>query len=283
MTNTTNDRLQQTLSGINVDSRLSTWLWLYLKKNHPNASLGELGSHGMRDRMANFIQSAKVTADFIEATSALFLLPEKSLEWITSNNRQNLFITRILIEQYEKLHFLNEKNLPNRALTIAMIDILEIEISQKSQLIYSIKYRWDQHSSSDHIFKWLDGDDTKQKLELAWEIAKNKHHLLPSQQSAPQGKDEFITLIESQLNSEPEKILFMDFIKKRWSQKKYRAKLTDKKQCNFVLSNKAINRLDKLADKHDLKRTEVLEILLQMEEEKGTYITEKKNIMKGVS
>lgn len=64
----------------------------------------------------------------------------------------------------------------------------------------------------------------------------------------------------------------MDSIKKRWSQNKYRAKDTGKKQYNFVLSDKAIKRLDKLADKHDLKRTQVLEILLKMEEEKGDYI-----------
>lgn len=48
--------------------------------------------------------------------------------------------------------------------------------------------------------------------------------------------------------------------------------MTGKKQHNFILSDKAIKRLDKLADKHDLKRTQVLEILLKLEEEKGIYI-----------
>ena len=72
----------------------------------------------------------------------------------------------------------------------------------------------------------------------------------------------------------------MESIKKRWSQNKYRAKLTGKKQYNFILSEKAINRLDKLADKYDLRKTEVLEILLQMEEEKGIYIPERKALTK---
>ena len=72
----------------------------------------------------------------------------------------------------------------------------------------------------------------------------------------------------------------MESIKKRWSQNKYRAKLTEKKQYNFILSEKAINRLDKLADKYDLRKTEVLEILLQMEEEKGIYIPERKALTK---
>ncbi|MNC73203.1 hypothetical protein D3C75_1243630 [compost metagenome] len=67
----------------------------------------------------------------------------------------------------------------------------------------------------------------------------------------------------------------MSSIKKRWSQNKYRAKNTEKKQYNFILSDKTIKRLDKLADKHDLKRTQVLDILLKMEEEKGIYIQER--------
>lgn len=74
----------------------------------------------------------------------------------------------------------------------------------------------------------------------------------------------------------------MDSIKKRWSQNKYRAKLVGKKQYNFILSEKAIQRLDKLAEKHDLRRTEVLEILLKMEEEKGNYIPEKLNPLKDI-
>lgn len=51
--------------------------------------------------------------------------------------------------------------------------------------------------------------------------------------------------------------------------------MTGKKQYNFILSDKTIKRLDNLADKHNLKRTQVLDILLQMEEEKGIYIPER--------
>lgn len=74
----------------------------------------------------------------------------------------------------------------------------------------------------------------------------------------------------------------MNSIKKRWSQNKYRTKLTGKKQYNFILSDKAIQRLDKLAEKYDLRRTEVLEILLKMEEEKGAYIPERLRPLKDI-
>ncbi|HCL3268258.1 hypothetical protein LT17_06451 [Pseudomonas aeruginosa] len=280
MTIAINDRLQKTLNGLNVDSRLSTWLWFFLKGQAPHANLGEIGSPGMRDRMAYLIQNTQTGAEFVETQSALHLLPAKDLEWITSNKRQNLFVVRKLIEKNGNLPIIGQTSLTGRALTIAMIDIWRVEISQKIWLINQIKFEWEQHSSSDHIFKWFDSSDTKQRLETAWEIAKRKYPILTFQQNIPQEKDEFITLLDSHPITTPEKILLMDSIKKRWSQNKYRAKLAGKKQYNFILSEKAIQRLDKLAEKHDLRRTEVLEILLKMEEEKGNYIPEKLNPLK---
>ena len=73
MASAINDRLQKTLNGLNVDSRLSTWLWLFLKSQAPHANLGELGSPAMRDRMADIIQNTQLNAELIEAQSALFL------------------------------------------------------------------------------------------------------------------------------------------------------------------------------------------------------------------
>lgn len=292
MASAINDRLQKTLNGLNVDSRLSTWLWLLLKSqtSHPAprkpeelkelVKIGELGSPGMRDRMADLIQKTQGSVEFIEENSALFLLPEKDLEWITSNRRQNSFIVRKLIEDYDYQSIMPPTNLTDRPLTIAMLDMWAIEKKQKSWIINQIKFEWEQHSSSDHIFKWFDSSDIEQRLETAWEIAKRKFPLLTFQQNTPKEKDDFIILLDTQPITTPEKILLMESIKKRWSQNKYRAKLTGKKQYNFILSDKAINRLDRLADKYDLKRTEVLEILIQMEEEKGIYISERKALTK---
>lgn len=275
MTNPINDKLQKTLNGLNVDSRLSTWLWLFLKGRVPQANLGELGSPGMRDRMAELIQNTPTGAESIEAQSAAFLLPKEYLEWITSNKRQNLFLTRKLIERNGNTPIIGPINLTGRDLIIAMIDILAIDQNLKSSIIYQIKTEWEQHSSQDHIFKWFDTPDTEQKLNTAWEIIKSKYPLLAFQQNPPREKDDLVIFLDAQPITAPEKTLLMDSIKKRWSQNKYRAKQTGKKQYNFILSDKTIKRLDKLADKYDLKRTEVLEILLQIEEEKGIYIPEK--------
>ncbi|MCY1462296.1 hypothetical protein D9M71_800570 [compost metagenome] len=77
-----------------------------------------------------------------------------------------------------------------------------------------------------------------------------------------------------------QKTLYIDKIKKRWSQQKYREGLIGKAQYNFVLSDKAIANLDKLANLHEISRAKILEVLLEMETEKNSYIPERIRILK---
>ncbi|MEN1579728.1 hypothetical protein AAIH51_15045 [Pseudomonas aeruginosa] len=270
-----NDKLQKILNNLNADSRLSTWLWFFIRYYSPQTHLGEFRSPGMRDKMADFIISHPELRQTIEIRKNNDFLPEQSLHWITNDKRQNAFLIKKLAEKNGYNYITEPTNLTGRELTIATIDIWPIDLAQKSLLVNQTKTEWEQHSSTDHIFKWLDGPDVNQKLETAWGMFKSKFPLLTSQPNPPQEKDDLIILFDSPFITVPEKILLMDSIRKRWSQNKYRSKQSGKKQYNFILSDKAINRLDKLADKHDLKRTQVLEILLQMEEEKGAYIPEK--------
>lgn len=229
----------------------------------------------MRNLMAEAIINQPELKQTIENQNRADLLPEQSLQWITSNKRQNAFLIKKLTEKNGTNYTGGPDNLTGRELTIAAIDTWQIDKTQKSAIVNQIRSEWETHTESDHLFKWFNDPDEKEKLNTAWEIAKDKYSFLTFHQSRPQEIDDLITLLDSMLITTPEKILLMNSIKKRWSQNKYRAKMTGKKQYNFILSDKAIKRLDKLADKHDLKRTQVLDILLKMEEEKGIYIQER--------
>ena len=59
--------------------------------------------------------------------------------------------------------------------------------------------------------------------------------------------------------------------------------MSGKAQCNFILSERAIERLNKLATTYDLSRAQILEILLQMESEKKLYISEKIKVIKAIN
>ncbi len=226
----------------------------------------------MRDRMAELIISHPELKQTIEFQKSINFLPEQSLQWITSDKRQNAFLIRKLTENNGTHYTDGPDNLTGRDLTIAAIDTWQTDKIQKSVIVNQIKSEWENHTDSDHLFKWFDGPDEKEKLNTAWQIIKAKYSYLELYKIQHQERDALIIFLDSPGITTSDKILLMNSIKKRWSQNKYRAKDTGKKQYNFILSDKAIKRLDKLADKHDLKRTQVLEILLKMEEEKGAYI-----------
>ncbi|MCX5510763.1 hypothetical protein [Pseudomonas sp. BJa3] len=270
-----NDKLQKTFNSLNADSRFATWLWFIIKYNRPDIFLGEFRSSDMRNLMAEAIINQPGLTQTIENQNRADLLPEQSLQWITNNKRQNAFLIKKLAEISETNYTGGPDNLTGRELTIAAIDTWQIDKIQKSAIVNQIRSEWETHTESDHLFKWFNGPDEKEKLKTAWEITKDKYSFLAFHQSQPQEIDDLITLLDPQLITTPEKILLINSIKKRWSQNTYRAKMTGKKQYNFILSDKSIKRLDKLADKHDLKRTQVLDILLKMKEEKGIYIQER--------
>lgn len=67
-----------------------------------------------------------------------------------------------------------------------------------------------------------------------------------------------------------------------WRQALRRKKAKGKKQYNFILSDKAIKRLDRFSKDHELCRARVLEILLQMEDEKDLYLKEQIRVLRGI-
>ena len=273
----TTDELQKTLPGITVNERLTNWLWFTLQAKSIQAYLGDIGSLGCRPLMAKEINKTPGLARHIEEISRDLLIPEKNLQWITNDKRQNLFLMRKLSKKSPITHITQSTSLTGRDLTIATIDIWEIGISIKTDTINLTKLEWEAHSSIDHIYKWFDDDEKSQKLALAWEIISRKFPNIAYLKNEPREKYDLLILLDSPELSRPEKILLIDSIKKRWSQNKYRAKQNGKNQYNFILSDRAISRLDKLATRHEIKRTEVLEILLKMEEENGNYIVKHLN------
>lgn len=276
------DKLAKALGGIETDKRFTNWLWLYLKNLIPSSNLGDFGSFFTRDRMAEAITSHNGIRQKIESERGLYLVPKESLNWITNDKRQCHWVTRKVAERNGPLHITGTTSLTYRDLAIATIDIWSIPFAEKLSAVIAIASEWNAQEKADKIFEWFYGQDERAKLELAWKMASNSHQLLTIHQTPWHETADMIVAMDTWLPSFADKKLFIDSIKKRWSQNKHRAKTTGKKQCNFILSEKAIDRLQKLADRHELKRAHILEILLQMEEEKGIYISERLKVLKNI-
>ncbi|HGP0110167.1 TPA: hypothetical protein ACLESZ_001215, partial [Pseudomonas aeruginosa] len=71
-------------------------------------------------------------------------------------------------------------------------------------------------------------------------------------------------------------------VRRLWRQKIRRKDAKGKKQYNFILSDKAIKRLDRFSKDHEISRARVLEILLQMEDQKDLYLKEQIRVLRGI-
>lgn len=273
------DRLQDILSDIVANKRVVIWLRHFINNQLANQPITcELNSPGIRDQIAEILKNTPQITDTIKAAKKIYLLPETDLEWITDDNRQNHYIQKSIFFLTNYTLYA-EENITCREKTIATIDTLEPTQGNLSKLdfINLIKSQWEVTKMTDKSFEWFDGRDEEQKTKTAWQIIGKKHPEIASQHYPPKTKDELLIALDFSIATHPEKVILIESIKKRWSQNKYRANQNGKNQYNFILSDRAISRLDKLATRHEIKRTEVLEILLKMEEENGNYIVKHLN------
>lgn len=167
-----------------------------------------------------------------------------------------------------------------RNLLIATIDIWKLDFVQKSKEVIDMRNAWDKHTERDHIFKWFWTDELTARCELALNWLKDTKNIsfldLPSTNGSYQ---KLLMVFDRATTNYSEKELWIKAIKGRWAQNKYRKKEEGKKQVNLMLSSNAISKLDELAKKYDLSRAKVLEILIQFEEQRNSYIPEKMKLI----
>lgn len=276
------DQLHKVLGGTTIDDRFITWLWFFLRSLYPQSNLGEYKSFDMKNRMSDLISNNQNLVQTIEQHKKLYLLPSVMLRWITGDEIQHNWITKQvlnkgwaanrLIAQTEENNVAAPESLNDRDRVIAMIDIWSLDPFKKLDEINSLKNLWIQHKQKTQIYDWFTGADETQKLILAWDLTSKKHPSLTDTNLPFKNHHELLNFFDNTRLHEAEKTLLIDSIKKRWSQNQYRENMIGKKQYNFILSEKTIARLDKLADTFDLRRVEVLDILLKMEENEGCYL-----------
>ncbi len=200
------------------------------------------------------------------------LIPKNYLDWITNERRLVEWLTREIqiFTKHNQLTFpfsLSGKDLP-----IAVLDVWERDLTEKISLIKNLEQRWREHKAQDKKYSWFKDDDQKCSLAYEW-LRKNTYSAL-FRTPIETYEDLLIFFDNANYTSEKEE-LYIGKIKKLWNQKKYRSTLKGKSQYNFVLSDKTVEMLDKISEQHQISRARALEILVEIENQKGLYIAEK--------
>lgn len=272
------DLLARILEDKTASHRRDLWLWFWLTGHGANLGSYAESRMGMRDKMAHYLnQNAWLTPRARDDKNKQ-LLPERQLDWLNEGSRQIEWI----YQKFTQYAGYNWNNTPQDVFgkdrLILIIDLWQVDTTQKKLTLDSLKIQWNAHKSGDKTYKWFKDDDKKSALAWDW-LNKNTSFTVLHSKPFETYEDVLIFFDSANLTTE-QKTLYIDRIKKRWSQQKYRESLIGKAQYNFVLSDKAVANLDKLASFHEISRAKILEILLEMETEKNGYIPERIRILK---
>ncbi len=137
----------------------------------------------------------------------------------------------------------------------------------KTALLHSIQTDWSQKKTPNTITKWVNHKD---EIQLTWCWSYLLKHGKGVNIDAPINNNECYIAILSSLDlmshgHPAEKQLFIERMKKTWSQKKYRDSENAKKQVSFAMNETIRDKLNAIAQKHDEKLYETLERLIKAE------------------
>lgn len=272
------DLLAQILEDKTASHRRDIWLWFWLIGQ--GATLGSYADSrmGMRDKMAHHLNHNSWLIPQAKDNKNNQLLPERQLDWLNEGTRQITWILSRFMQLSETTWNNIPQDLSGKDRLILIIDLWPVDTTQKKLMLDSLKTQWNAHKRGDKAYKWFKDDDKKSAIAWDW-LNKNTYFTALSSKPIETYEDILIFFDNTNLTIE-QKTLYIDKIKKRWSQQKYRESLIGKAQYNFILSDKAIAHLDKLASLHEISRAKILEILLEMEAEKNSYIPERIRILK---
>lgn len=271
------DQLSKRLHQWKLNDREVVWLWLWLSSQERHRLSVECGvnSPTMRDLIFSELQRNPSWVKETSTEKDRSLLPQHSFAWIEEQGRMPDWLAKNVIDHTActldtTLYVLNE--LSSKNYIIAIYDFWNIEPSRKLSSLERLKRRWFEHLKESNIFDWFKQDEVE-KCETAWDwLNKNKPRLTVREKPFRTHID-LLDFFDRCRASFDEKQLYVEKIKRRWSTQKSRKNNPDKKQYNFVLNEEINASLNRLAQKHNVSRTKVLETLIKAEEEYDQYLS----------
>ncbi|MBB4864032.1 hypothetical protein HNP46_002892 [Pseudomonas nitritireducens] len=279
------DQLSKILGDKNYSRRRDIWLWCFLDGDKISRyDRMKLNFAYMRDDMADAIYDAGVEPGYIHGAQNDLMLPDEQLAWISSEPRQLAWL-KVRINSYREYLFNCPPAVTGRDEVIAMVDCLRDPDVSKAGYVQQLKRAWDEQVRKDKILDWIKSENAEGEEEACGQVWSqlNKHHSIHLLiESKPSDLNSLLRVLDGIPATDTEKAFYVSAARKAWGQVKRRRKSDGKSQYNFTLTDRARKRLDALCDKYEIKRPQVIEILLLMEEEKGLYLEERMRILRGI-
>ena len=294
-----NDELSKVIGIDTVSDRVTNLVWI--AATHSNTNWRKLNfKRYSRDKILEILNTDQALKNTVVNCLHKELIPSAELNWINESQRQANFIenlicnwTQISPSHYPEIHtkmsglspfsLVNPNVIPYELMgaerSIALIDYFlsftNVECKERIEIAKIFLLAWEKHQEKDKEFDWFKKDNSQERIDFFWEWLKSKAPHLTNNRASFQNHDDLLSCFDFYFNDTSSKTLLIQNFKKVWNQKQSRARSKGKKQRNFVLAEKTISKLEKLAAKYQLNRTEIIEIIINAEAEKEIYMRER--------
>jgi hypothetical protein len=281
-----NDDLEVAI-GRPVSDRVLKFVWLCLALKHPSSGLREwmagTDDRAFRNALARVMAQDPHEADRILRALLLAHVPDEELHWITGRDRQASWLCRNLNNEISKLRLraplLFEANVPLHLLgktrAVALFDYAaSVACSTAADLralVEALKVAWYGQTERDRLFSWLVGEDERRFL-----LKRLKDEEIGASASVAHfhKHEDLLLFFDAEKLSDNEKLFLVEKARRTWNQRVRRERDKDRQQCNFVMSKRIVKKLEQLAERNRLSRTEILEVIIACEHQHGTYVRE---------
>lgn len=250
------------------------WMWRALSDDGVDFDECRLNSQLMRQQIAEYL-THKLLADLEHAKDTQFLA-EDDFRWVAKEGRQPAWLLRKTLQTIG-VRLLPQPltTLPIRQQVIAVFDLWNARLSEKREALGDLEYAWREHLQNDKLFTWFRGKEEESKCSMAWDWMR-KHQPQLARGAPPfTCHSELLDFFDRSDATPGERELYVAKIKRWWGTRKTRENSSDKKkQYNFVLANDVNEALDKLAQRHKLSRTKILERLILNEAEADPHTSD---------
>lgn len=259
------DNLNRQTGLAHLTERMRSFIWLcisqfdyeYLNKDPLKSS---------RDEIYGALTRSPLALQLIRNGNNAEFLANQHLDWLTDNKWQSEWVRKTIVLELARigvvLQFNPSIHLSGKQRSVALFDYLvhqkQCRVDMQLVEIDRLKASWLQQMNFDKKLNWLISDSARKHFQ-GW----LGNQMIP----APPFDDIEDALIFVNRNS-PHPMELRDLIdraRKSWSQLQRREKSKHKKQCNFELSTTTIQKLDILAKKYGISRTEIIEIIINAE------------------
>ncbi|UZJ44345.1 hypothetical protein OOT55_17050 [Marinimicrobium sp. C6131] len=249
------------------------WLWGWLQHNIGGLDPSKFGStQGKREEIHGALNRADnplLTSQIARRCHAEMLLPETDIRWIEKADQRlidwlsiSMFSSNV-DDLYNPL--IPEALSPNAAF-VCKIDLMDEDLSVKKQTIKGLSETWQNIKAYDHQLKWLSKTNQTQ-CQWAWDYLAEKRIGWFGLKRDPR-KDLYAQVLTRfdtwRCHSDSRKLLVSN-MRKSWSQKKFRDKNTNTKQCNFRLPIATKDKLNNLATLRGKSVNQLLDELIREE------------------